>query len=258
MQGRRIEHDLIVQELEAGLAAVPLVETDDELVSAAARARHCLEVHQSDPTILTLSQGIVDKAEAILRERSELRARQLECDSAIRASQEKVQQGDLDEALDVLLSVELQNPDRVDLHVQISILRRAIEERRAEQERLEKEERERERAETEARQRRVAIQQAIQNAHELLTSGHGEESLKTLHAALELEPGHEELEAALQSTLAEIDRQKEERERLERERIAWEKAEAEARARRESAELAINEFGSLAGPGPVRRIGAQA
>ncbi len=249
VQGRRIEHDLIVRELEAGLAAVSLVETDEELVATAARARQCLDLHQSDPTILTLSKEIVDKAESMLRERTELRLRQQECDESLRISHERLQHGDLDGALSVLLPVAEKNPDRVDLHVQITILRRAIDQRQEEQERLEQEKRERERAEAEARARRAAVEQAIQRAHELLLQGQGDESLRCLRTALEQEPGHEELESALQSTMAEIIRLGEERERLERERIARAKAEAERRAREEAAAQAASQAWELLAQG---------
>jgi tetratricopeptide (TPR) repeat protein len=245
VQGRRIEHDLIVQELEAALAALPLVETDEELDASATRARECLELHSRDATIQTLSRQIVDHVETILQNRAELRARHVECDNALQISRERLDDRDLDGALDVLLSVEEQNPDRVDLHVQISILRKAIEQRRAEQEQLEQEQRAREQAEAEARARRAAIEQAIQEARELLDQGLNDESVQRLRSALEREPGHDGLEAALQFTQAEISRRREEHERLERERIAREQAEAEARARREAAELAIIEAREL-------------
>ena len=245
VQGRRIEHDLIVQELQAGLASVSLVETDDELVAAATRARECLEQHQSDPTILTLSREIVDKAEGILHQRTVSRARQVECDNALRISREKLLEQDLDGALEVLLRVEEQNPDRVDLHIQISFLRKSIEqreaERQAEQERLEQERRERQRAEEEARARQAAVEQAIQDAHESLSQGRGEEALECLRSALQREPENEELEAALHSTQAQITRHREQQERLERERIAREKAAAEARARKAAAEQAVTQ-----------------
>ena len=106
LQGRRIEHDLIVQELESGLAAVSLLETDEELVATSTRAHECLGQHPADPTIQTLSREIFVRVETILRDRAELRARREECDHALRISKERLIDRDLDGALDVLLQVE--------------------------------------------------------------------------------------------------------------------------------------------------------
>ncbi len=240
-QGRRIEHDLIVQELEAALTAIPLLETDEDLSAAASRAVECRELHGSEPAIQLLSGQVAGEVERILRERSELRARQAECDNAIRTAEERLRSHELESALESLLTVEAQNPDRVDLHLQISLVRRAIEQRRLEQEQLEAEHRAREQAEAEHRARRRAIEEAIQHAQELFAAGQGEESLQCLRAALEHEAGNQELEAALESTLEDMARQRAEQERLERERLEREQAEAESRARRNAADQAIRE-----------------
>ncbi len=240
-QGRRIEHDLIVKELEASFAAIPLLETDEELSSAASRAAECRELHSSEPAIQSLSGQVTGEVERILRERSEQRTRQFECDEAIRTAEGLLLSHKLEAALEVLVKVEAPNPDRVDLHLQISFVRRAIEQRRIEQEQLEREHRVREQAEAEQAARRRAIAEALHQAREFVANGRGEESLQCLRAALEREPGNAELESALESTISEVSKQRAERERLERERLEREKAEAEARARKESADRAIED-----------------
>jgi serine/threonine-protein kinase len=244
-QGRRIEHDLTVQELESIRSSVPTLVSTEDIESAAARANKYREVHAHDQTIVSICSEIETDVERILRERAELRARILECDNAIKLSSEHLQNQNLEGALQVLLAVEGRNPDRPDLHLQITVVRKAIEEFKAEQERQEHERIAREKAEAEARARRAAAAQAIQDARELLAQGHEEESLRCLHSALERDPESQDLHSALEFVEAEIKFLQSERERLERERIAREKAEAEARARKAAAEKAVFESREL-------------
>ncbi len=244
-QGRRIEHDLTVQELESIRTSVPTLVSTEDIETAAARANKYREVHANDQTIVSLCSEIETDVERILRERAELRARILECDNAIKLSSEHLQNQNLDGALEVLLAVEGRNPDRADLHLQITVVRKAIEEFKAEQERQEHERIAREKAEAEARARRAAAAQAIQDARELLAQGQEEESRRCLHSALERDPESQDLHAALEFIQAEIKFLQSERERLERERIAREKAEAEARARKAAAEQAVLESRAL-------------
>jgi tetratricopeptide (TPR) repeat protein len=244
-QGRRIEHDLTVQELESIRSAVPTLVSTEDIESAAARANKYREVHANDQTIVSICSEIETDVERILRERAELRARILECDNAIKLSSEHLQNQNLEGALEVLLAVEGRNPDRADLHLQITVVRKAIEEFKAEQQRQEHERIAREKAEAEARARRAAAAQAIHDARELLAQGQEEESLRCLRSALERDPESQDLQSALEFIQAEIKFLQSERERLERERIAREKAEAEARARKAAAEQAVLESREL-------------
>ncbi len=244
-QGMRIEHDLTVQELESIRSSVPTLVSTEDIESAAARASKYREVHARDQTIVSICSEIETDVERILRERAELRARILECDNAIKLSTEHLQNQNLDGALDVLLAVEGRNPDRADLHLQITVVRKAIEEFKAEQERQELERIAREKAEAEARARRAAAAQAIQDARELLAQGQEEASLRCLHSALERDPESQDLQSALEFIQAEIKFLQSERERLERERIAREKAEAEARACKAAADQAVLESREL-------------
>jgi serine/threonine protein kinase len=244
-QGRRIEHDLTVQELESIRTAVPTLVSTEDIESAAARANKYREVHSHDQTIVSICSEIETDVERILRERAELRARILECDNAIKLSSEHLQNQNLEGALAVLLAVEGRNPDRADLHLQITVVRKAIEEFKAEQQRQEHERIAREKAEAEARARRAAAAQAIHDARELLAQGQEDQSLRCLHSALERDPESQDLHAALESIQTQIRFLQSERERLERERIAREKAEAEARARKAVAEQAIHESREL-------------
>ncbi len=248
-QGRRIEHDLTVHELESIRSSVPTLVSTEDIESAAARANKYREVHAHDQTIVSICSEIETDVERILRERAELRARILECDNAIKLSSEHLQNQNLDGALEVLLAVEGRNPDRADLHLQITVVRKAIEEFKAEQERQEHERIASEKAEAEARARRAATAQAIQDARELLAQGQEEGSLRCLRSALERDPESQDLHSALEFIQAEIKFLQSERERLEQERIAREKAEAEARARKAAAERAALESFELLAQG---------
>ena len=263
-QGRRIEHDLIVKELESLRSSVPALESNDDLESAAVRANACRELHPQDPTILSACTEIQDNVERILHERAELRSRTLECDNAIGVAREKLENRQFNAALEVLLAVEPRNPDRADLHLQITIVRKAIEEFRAEQDRQELERIAREKAEAEVRARQAAADQAITEARQLLSWGREQECLARLASALERDPSNPVLQSALSSIQAEIahshaeregrererlENERLERERRERERIARENAEADARARKAAAERAIAEAQQLLAAG---------
>ncbi len=250
IQGRRIEHDLIVQELESVRTSLPVLESDEELESAISRAAQCVESHPGDSSVRSLALEIDREVKQILRERAEFRARTLECDNALRIAEERMQAQDWEGVLEVLQAVEAKNLDRTDLRLQITVARKALEQQRAEQERIESERITRERAEAEARARQAAIEQAIQAGRRLLSEERGEEALQPLRDALKRYPGEASLQSALDATQAELTRRRAEREllerqRQERERIAREKAEAEARARRAAAEEAIGEASQL-------------
>jgi tetratricopeptide (TPR) repeat protein len=254
IQGRRIEHDLIIQELESVRSSVPVLESSEELESAAARASQCRREHSRDQTILTVCSEIEREVDRILHERAVLQARIAECDNAMKAAEERSHGGDLDAALAILESVAPKNSDRPDLQLQIRMLRAVIDERRTEQERREQERIARQKAEAEERVRRKAAAKAIEDAQQLLARGQEEASLARLRAALERDPERLDLQSILQSLEADIaqrraEREQRERERLERERIAKEKAEAEARARKEAADRAIQQVGDLLAQG---------
>jgi eukaryotic-like serine/threonine-protein kinase len=252
VQGRRIEHDLIVKELESTYAALSANESDEELSLAATRAAECRALHRNDPTILPLSAKIETSVERILRERAELRERTAACDAALQSADELVQRNDPGAALEKLLSVEAQNPDRADLQQRIASVQKLMERLRIEQERRERErlaeekavaERRaaeraaaerleqvrigREKADAEARARLAASDQAIEQARGLLVHGKGEESLAVLLAAVQQDPGSSALRTALEATRSEITRQQGERERLAREKADKERAEQE-------------------------------
>ncbi len=241
VHGRRIEHDLITQELESIRATLSTLETEEDLSAAAARAVVCRTQHRNDPTILGLSSEIEATVEQSLRERADLRERNAACDAAIKAAEERLRAGDPNAALDRLRSVEAANPDRSDLHQKIAAIQKQLEQLRVEHERQEKERIAREQAEAEARARAAAVEQALQEAENLLTQGTAEESIRTLRAALERDPEQPQLRVALETAVAELARQRAEAERGEQERIAKERAEAENRERerleREKAEV---------------------
>lgn len=229
VQGLRIEHDLIVQELGSTRATLPALEAEDDLVAASARAVECRSLHRNDPTILSLSAEIEDTVERILRERAALRERTSACDAAIRKADERLRGNDPNAALQALLAVETQNPDRADLHQKIAAVQKQLEQLRARHEQEEKERIARERAKAAAREREAAAELALQTAQQQLAQGRAEESIRTLHSALECNPEHRTLHATLQAVKAEAERQRAEAERIERERLAREKAEADRR-----------------------------
>ena len=242
IQGRRMEHDLIVQELESLRASLPVLESDQELEAAAARAGQCLKSHPNDPAVRTISAGIAQDVEPLLRERAAFRARTLECDNALHLAGEKIRTGDWEGALNILLRVEGQNPERADLRLQITVVRKALEQQRAEQESIESERIARERAEAEARAREAAIEQAIQTARRLLSEDRLDDSAQCLRDALTRYPGDEGLQSALASAETEAARRRAEREQQERERL---EREALERARKTAADLAISEAKQL-------------
>ncbi len=242
IQGRRMEHDLIVQELESVRASLPLLESDQELEAAAARAGQCLKAHPNDPAVRTISAEIAREAEPLLRERADLRARTLECDNALHLAEEKIGSGDWEGALNILLRVEGQNPERADLRLQITVARKALEQQRAEQESIQSERIARERAEAEARVRDAAIEQVIQTARRLLSEERLDDSAQCLRDALTQYPGDGGLQSALASVETEAERRRAEREQQERERL---EREALERARKTEADLAISEANQL-------------
>ncbi len=227
IHGRRIEHDLIVQELESTRGAVSALEPEDDLSAAAARASECRVVHRNDPTILALSAEIETTVERILRERAELRERTAACDAAIQAADQQLKVNDPNAALETLLSVESRNPDRADLRQKIAAVQKQLKELRIEEENREQERLSRERAEADARARVAAAEQALQQAQSLLDQGKSEESIQILRTALQANPEHQGLRATLQAVEAELARQRAEQQREEEERIAREKAEQE-------------------------------
>ncbi len=242
IQGRRMEHDLIVQELESLRASLPVLESDQELEAAAARAGECLNSHPNDPAVRSISAGIAQDVEPLLRERADFRARTLECDNALHSAGEKIGSGDWEGALNILLRVEGRNPERADLRLQITVARKALEQQRAEQESVQSERIARERAEAEARARDAAIEQVIQTARRLLSEERLDESAQCLRDALTRYPGDEGLQSALASAETEAARRRAEREQQERERL---EREALERARKTAADLAISEAKQL-------------
>ena len=242
IQGRRMEHDLIVQELESVRASLPLLESDQELEAAAARAGQCLKAHPNDPAVRTISAEIAREAEPLLRERADLRARTLECDNALHLAEEKIGSGDWEGALNILLRVEGQNPERADLRLQITVARKALEQQRAEQESIQSGRIARERAEAEARVRDAAIEQVIQTARRLLSEERLDDSAQCLRDALTQYPGDGGLQSALASVETEAERRRAEREQQERERL---EREALEHARKTAADQAISEAKQL-------------
>jgi tetratricopeptide (TPR) repeat protein len=203
--------------------------------------------------------------ERIAREKAEAEAlaRKAAAEQAIREAGELASRGQSDESLRLLQSALERDPANRELRatlesIQAEVARQRAEQQRQEQERArqeklakekaererlerEREERERlaqEKAEAETRARKAAADQAIAQARELLAKGRGDDSLKRLRAALESDPKNQELRTALDSTQAELAKQREEQKRLERERAqkAKEKADAEARAEKQKAD----------------------
>jgi len=275
IHGRRIEHDLIVQELESVRATLPALEAEDDLSAATARATECRLLHRNDVTILALSAEIETTVERILQDREAQRERTAACDAAIQAADEQLRANNLNAALETLLAVEARNPDRADLHQKIAAVQKQLDQLRMEQERKEQERIAREKTEADARARAAAAEKDLQQAQNLLTHGKSEEAIRILRAALERDPEHERLRVTLQAAEAELARrraeqqreeqeriarekveqeraarqkaeaERKERERLEQEKIATEKAEAEAYARREATEQAIQQATQL-------------
>ena len=212
IHGRRIEHDLIVQELESARATLPTIETQDDLSATAARAAECRALHPSDPTILTLAAEIESTVEGILRERAHLRERTAACDAALQAAEEHLRTNNPGAAVEALLAVEVRNPDRADLHQKIAAAQKQLEQFHIERQRQEQERIAKEKAEVQRREQQRISREKAEAEHR-----------KQLRAA------KEEAEA----------------ERLEQESIAKEKAAAEARARQAATEQAIQQARQL-------------
>jgi serine/threonine-protein kinase len=227
IHGRRIEHDLIVQELETAHATLSTLEAEDDLSAAAARASECRVLHHNDPTILALSTQIETAVERIFRDRAELRERTAACDVAIKTADQQLRANNPNAALETLLSVEARNPDRTELHQKIVVVQKQLEQVRADQERREQDRIAREKTEADARSRAAAAEQDLQLAQSLLAQNKSEESIQILRTAQERDPDHEGLRAALQAAEAELARKRAEQQRQDQERIANEKAEKE-------------------------------
>ena len=212
IHGRRIEHDLIVQELESTHATLAALEAEDDLSAATARASECRVLHRNDPTILALSAEIETTVERILQERAELRERTAACDAAIDAADQQLLATNPNGALETLLAAEPGNPDRADLHQKIAAVQKQVEQLRIKQEGIG-----RERTEAELSRQRAEQQRE--------------------------EPERIAREKAEQERLAKQKAEAEgrERERLEQEQIAAEKADAEAHARRAATDKAIQQ-----------------
>jgi len=261
VHGRRIEHDLIVQELESIRGTLTTLETDEDLSAAAARAAECRAQHRNDSTILALSAEIEASIHRILRERAALRERTAACNAAMRVAEECHRANDLDGALKALLAVEAQNPDRADLHQKIAAVQKQMEQLRIELRRPEQERIDREQLEAEARARAASSQRSLDEAQHCLAQGKPEDSIRIARTALDHDPSHQGLQATLQAAEAElarrrmeterrerdrIEKEKAEADRLERERAVRERAEAEAWARQAATEKAIAEARQLA------------
>jgi tetratricopeptide (TPR) repeat protein len=245
IHGRRIEHDLIVQELESTRATLSTLEAEDDLSAAIARASECRVLHRNDPTILALSTEIETTVERILQDRAELRERTAACDAAIKTADQQLRANNPNAALETLLAVEARNPDRADLHQKIAAVQKQLEQLRIEQERTEQDRLAREKAEADARARAAAAEQDLQQAQNLLAQGKPEESIQTLRAALERNPEHQALHATLQAAEADLARQRAEQQREEEERIAREKGEQQ-RLAKEKAEAERKEAERIA------------
>lgn len=135
VQGRRIEHDLIVQELESTRAILPTLGSEDDLSAASARAAECRTLHRSDPIILALASEIQSAVADILREHAELRERTAACDAAIRAAEDQLRANSPSAALETLLAVATPNPDRADLRRKIATVQQQLEQARIQRER---------------------------------------------------------------------------------------------------------------------------
>jgi serine/threonine-protein kinase len=275
IHGRRVEHDLIVQELESTRATLPTLEAEDDLSAATARASECRVLHRNDPTILTLSAEIETTVERILQERLDLRERTAACDAAIKTADQQLCDGNPTAALESLLAVEARNSDRSDLHQKIAAIEKRLEQLRAEEEGKEQKRIAQEKEKADARASAAAAEEDLQNAQSLLSQGRTEESIQTLRAGLERDPGHSALQKNLHAAEAELARrraeqqdmerqrvarerdeqertarekaeaERKERERQEQERIAREKAEGEARARQAATEQAVQQASRL-------------
>ena len=152
-----------------------------------------------------------------------------------------LQQGDLQGSLEALRAVEAKAPDRIDLRLQISIVRKAIEQEREENERLQQERQERERVEGEAHARRMKIEAAIRETGELLCHGKGRGG----PATAPLCAGASIPRARSCNRRFEVMQGEVERLRSEQEHLAQELAEARTRARRAAAQQAIHEAAQL-------------
>jgi len=248
IHGRRVEHDLIVQELESTRATLPTLEAEDDLSAATARASECRILHRNDPTILSLSAEIETTVERIIQDRAELRERTAACDAAIKAADQQFRANNPSAALSTLVAVEARNPDRADLHQKIAAVQKQLGQLRVEQERKEQDRIAREKTEADARARAAAAEKDLQQAQSLLAQGKPEEAIQTLRAALERNPEHPALLATLQAFEAELARQRAEQRRVDEERIAREKGEQE-RLAKEKAEAELKEAERIAKAG---------
>jgi tetratricopeptide (TPR) repeat protein len=181
------------------------------------------------------------KADQLAREQAALEARlRLEAArQAIQQSQRLLQKGQTEEALQNLRKALEADTENQELRTALESAQSAVAHERAEKERLERERLAREKAEAEARARQAAVDEAMQQARSLLRDGEEDRAVDCLREASGRYPENNKLRAFLDTTQAEIARQRAERERLERERVAKEKVAAEARARQAAAEEAI-------------------
>ncbi len=231
MRSERLEEALqrLASALEADPESLELRSTHGELVLLRAEQER---VEQE--------RAAREKAEA------EARARKAAADQAIQESQELLARGQEEESLLLLRTALERDPESQELRATLDTVQAEVARLRKERERQEQERIAREKAEAEARARKAAADRAIEEARRLLAQGRGEQSVQLLRSALERDPESQELRSTLDTIQAEVDRQRaererEERERQERERQAREKAEAEARARKAAADLAIRE-----------------
>ena len=252
-QGR---YDESVRRLESALGADPqnagLREALDSTHAEIARRREeqeRLEREHEERERREQERIVREKAEA------EARARMQAAEQATREAWELLDQDRNEDAVERLRSALQGDAENPELRSTLGALEAEIVRRREERQRLERERLERERAEAEARARKSATDQATEKAWDLLAQGQGEHAVQALRSALHADPENSDLHLALEMVLEEVQRrrteqerleqERQERERLERERIAREKAEAEARARQQAGELAINEAREL-------------
>ena len=226
VQGRRMEHDLIVQELQSLRTSIPTLASAEELGSVQARARECRASHAADPEVCGLCDGIETDLADVLRALEEQAQRKQACDAALAAASQLMRDGKAGEALATLLASEQDNPDREDLRQQIAVAREKVSQLQAEKDKAEA-----------ARIRQEGIAQEIASARGLAASGNLQGSRENLLAAAQRYAGSEELAVAIASIEAEIAREKAEKERAEKARVEQEIAE-KARIEQERAEKA--------------------
>ncbi len=226
VQGRRMEHDLIVQELQSLSASIPTLASADELASVQARARECRATHAGDPEVCALSDAIETDVTAVLRALEQQQERERACDEVMEAARKLLRDQKPAEALAALLASEQLNPEREDLRQQIAIAREKVSQLQAEHEKAEA-----------ARIRQQGIVQEVENARALAASGNLNGSLKSLHEAAQRYASSPELAGAIAAIEVEIAREKAEQELAEKARIEQERAE-KARIEQERAEKA--------------------